>query len=594
MSSTQARAADLLPVATGAQIRRAVRALMRGRGPMLAITVAMLVAESLLGLIGPISIGRITQAVADRHGITALVGPVVLLAGAAFATAATGWASAVLLARLALPMVAMLREDAISRAVELPVDAVEAGGTGDLVSRVSGDVELVSDTASGTLGVFIGSGLAILSTLAGLAALDWRFAAAGLLAVPIQASTLRWYLRTSRPLYAAGRIADGRRTSAMLTGFTALPTLRALRLGRQQQARIAEGSVVSMEYEFQTTRAATRFFGRLNLAEFVGLGAILFVAFLLVRAHLAPLGHATTAALFFAGLFDPINAVLGVFDGIQQAAASLGRLIGLTTAETSPPPPATQTQAPTGLTDKRLEAHDVRFGYADAPEILHGISVRVSAGTHVAVVGTTGSGKSTLASLLAGLRAPRSGTVLLDGTPISEAAASRADVVLVTQETHLFAGTIADNLRLGRADASSQDIAAALDAAGARNWISALPGGADTAVGSGGHPLTAGQAQHLALARILLIDPRYVILDEATAEAGSDTARLLDHAARTVLSGRGAVVIAHRLGQSADADRILVMHDGRVVEEGTHHELLSGGAYAELWSAWSRTDARED
>lgn len=586
----------LLPVATVRQVRAYLRTLLRGRRVLPAVAVTVMVAESALGLAGPVAIGRITQAIADQRDSGALVGPVALLAGAALAAPVIGWASTVLLARVVLPAIARLREDAVTTAVELPVDAVEAGGIGDLVSRVSGDVELVSDAASDTLGSFIGSALAILSALAGLAALDWRFALAGLLAVPIQARTLRWYLRTSRPIYAAGRIADGRRASALLTGFTALPTLRALRLGASQHDRIGAASADSMDFEFRATHAATRFFGRLNSAEFVGLGAILTVAFLLVRADLAAIGTATTAALFFAGLFNPINALLGVFDSIQQAGAGLSRLVGITTAPARDRGeqagtghlPATPVNAP-------LTAHDVRFGYGTGPDVLHGVTLRLEPGEHLAVVGTTGSGKSTLASLLAGLREPGGGSVTLAATALKELDLPQQRIALVTQETHVFAGSIADNLRLGRPDASDDAVREALAAVGATSWIDALPDGVDTAVGGGGRPLTTGQAQQLALARVQLLDPPIVILDEATAEAGSDAARTLDHAAATVVRGRSAVVIAHRLTQAVDADSIVVMEQGRITARGTHDELrASGGTYAALWEAWSRGNPEDE
>jgi ATP-binding cassette subfamily C protein len=590
MSAPHAQPA-LLPVATGRQVRDYLRTLVRGRRLLLAGTVAAMAAQSALALAGPVAIGRATQAVVDHRSSGALAGPVALLAAAALAAAATGWAATVLLARLVLPAIARLREDAVTTVVELPVDAVEAGGTGDLVSRVSGDVELVSDAASGALGSFVGSALAIVSTLAGLAALDWRFAVAALPAVPIQAGTLRWYLRTSRPIYAAGRIADGRRASALLTGFTALPTLRALRLGASQQQRIGAASADSMEYEFRATRAATRFFGRLNLAEFTGLGAILLVAFLLVRSGQADVGAATTAALFFAGLFDPINALLGVFDSMQQAGAGLRRLVGITTvrpaAATPPDPGPDPGRRPP--TEPSLAAHDVRFGYGAGPDVLHGVSLRVEPGQRLAVVGTTGSGKSTLASLLAGLREPGAGSVTFGGAALTALDLPQRHIALVTQETHVFAGSVADNLRLGRPDAGDAEIRAALAAVGATAWVDALPDGAGTAVGGGGHPLTAGQAQQLALARVRLLDPSVVILDEATAEAGSDAARALDHAAAALVEGRSAVVVAHRFTQVVDADAIVVLEQGRVTAHGTHDQLRSaGGAYASLWRAWSQ------
>lgn len=563
--------APLLPTATGRQIRDYLRVLLRGGRARLAAAIVVMLVDSALGLAGPVAIGWIAQDVASHRPLAWLAAPVIGLTAATLAAAITGWTGRVLLAGVVLPAAARLREEAVVTALGLPIDAVEAGGTGDLVSRVSGDVERITDAAQDALGDFLAAGLTIAVTLVGLATLDWRFALAGLLAVPLQAQTLRWYLRASRPIYGAGRVADGRRASALLAGFTALPTLRALRFGRSQHDRIDAASATSMEYEFAANRAATRFFGRLNLAEFIGLGAILLVAFLLVRAGLADIGAATTAALFFANLFNPINTVLGVFDSIQQAGAGLARLVGITTMVL--PGPSAAAAGP-GV----IDARGVGFGYGDGPDVLRDVTFRLDPGQHVAVVGATGSGKSTLASLLAGMRQPRSGTIAVSGA-----------TALVTQETHLFAGTIADNLLLASPRATPSAIDSALETAGAADWVAALPDGSGTLVGAGGAALTASQAQQLALARLLLLDPSIVILDEATAEGGSDAARALDNAASAVIRDRSAVVIAHRLSQAASADTILVMDSGRVTERGTHAELLSqAGPYATLWSAWSR------
>jgi ATP-binding cassette subfamily C protein len=432
--------------------------------------------------------------------------------------------------------------------------------------------------------MFVGAALTILTTLVGLAALDWRFAVAGLIATPIQGYALRWYLRTSRPIYAQGRTAEGRRTTTLLGVFAALPTLRAFRLGRGHLDDVEAGSRDAMEYEFRATHAATRFYGRLNGAEFVALAAILSTGYVLVHYGQASIGDATTAALFFAVLFNPINTVLGVFDSIQQATAALARLVGVTLAA---PPPSTATAVPRA--PLRVSADALRFGYGTDPDVVHGVDLRIGPGERVAVVGATGSGKSTLATLLAGLRQPRGGTVRLGGTALTDLDpdAVRRSIALVAQETHVFTGSIADNLRLARPDATGAEIREALTEAGAIGWVSALPGGVDTMVGTGGHPLTASQAQHLALVRLLLLDPALVILDEATAEAGSDAARLLDTAATRALAGRSAFVIAHRLSQATTADTIAVMDAGVIVERGTHDELLRrGGTYADLWRAW--------
>ncbi|MEU4085027.1 ABC transporter ATP-binding protein [Streptomyces aureus] len=586
----------LLPVANSRQIRTYLRGTLRGWWPLLAAAVATLVLHSALNLAGPAMIGRITQAVVDRRGPGALTVPVLLLAAAVTTAAVTGWAATVLPARLVLPAAGRLREDAVAAAMVLPVDAVEAGGTGDLVSRVSGDVERVSAAASGALGDFAAATLTIATTLLGLAALDWRFAVAGLLAVPIQLHTLRWYLRTSGPLYAAGRTADGRRAAALLGAFGALPTLRALRLGASRRALVEAASAESMTYEFRATRAATRFYGRLNAAEFTGLSAILLVAYALVHSGTTDVGSATTAALFFVGLFDPVNTALGTFDSVQQASAGLARVVGVIMNAPSPGGRHAESSAmetfspPTG---QALTVSGVRHRYGNGPEVLRGVDLEVVAGHRVAIVGRTGSGKSTLATLIAGLRPPYEGSVVLGGTATSTLAVSRPNsarsIALVTQEHHLFLGTVADNLRLARREASARDVDAALAAVGATHWVEALPRGVDTVVGSGGTDLTARQIQQLALARVLLIDPDVVVLDEATAEAGSDAARTLDRAARAVTEGRTAVLVAHRLSQAADADLVMVIDDGRVVERGRPDDLIAaGGEYATLWNSWSR------
>ncbi|MFC6715358.1 ABC transporter ATP-binding protein [Branchiibius cervicis] len=567
--------ATVLPVADGGQIRRYLRTLLPGRRLLLAGTILVMLGVSLLNLAIPATIGWITQAVVDRRHPSALTIPIALLTAAVVAGAICTYFARLLLARLVFPAVGSLREDALSHAVDLPIDVVEAGDSGDVISRVSGDAERVTDAASEVLGYFVTSALAIVAALIGLAAIDWRFAVAGLLAVPIQAHTLRWYLRRSRPIYAAGRAADGRRASALLTGFTALPTLRALGLTGRQRGRIESASKESMGYELAAMQTMTRFWGRLNLAEFVGLAAILLAGFFLVRSGTTSVGAATAAALFFAGLFGPINGVLATFDTLQQAAAGVARLVGVTTV------PRHETAFETG-TDQVVEVSDLTFGYADGPAVLDDVTLRVGPGEKVAVVGTTGSGKSSLASLVTGLRTPRAGSIVW-GRPVVERSAA-----LVTQETHVFAGTIADNLRLGRPDATHEQIAQAMVAVGADHWVRTLPDGLDARVGGGGRPLTAVQAQHLALARVHLMDPALVVLDEANAEAGSDTSRQLDRAFAAVVRGRAAVVIAHRLNQAADADRILVMESGRVVEQGNHAELIvAGGRYAELWHAWS-------
>jgi ATP-binding cassette subfamily C protein len=284
-------------------------------------------------------------------------------------------------------------------------------------------------------------------------------------------------------------------------------------------------------------RLLTRFFQRTNRAELIGMLLVLGTGFFLVRADLTTVGAVTAAALYFHRLFNPIGALLTVFDLLRSAGASLARLAGVAGTATQPEPRPGRRSPP------ELVLSGVSHEYRPGTAVLHDVSLRLAPGETAA---------------------------------------------WVTQEVHVFAATVRDNLGLGAPGASDAAVRAALQATRAWPWVAALPRGWDTVVGHGGHALTPAQAQQLALARVLLLDPPLVVLDEATAEAGSSGARELDIAARAVTSGRTALVVAHRLTQAGTADRVVVLHDGRVVEEGTHAALLeSGGGFAELWRSWT-------
>ncbi|WP_226653651.1 ABC transporter ATP-binding protein [Leifsonia sp. LS1] len=577
---------NVLPVARGRTIRAVLRRSLRGAWAALLGGAGLLVVGAGAGLGVPAAIGWIAQLVTERAVASALFPPLALLAGCAVVGGAAAAGAGVLLGRAVLPALGRIREEVVDAAVRLPVDIAESS-SGDLVARVTDDVEQVAEVAQGAFARLLGAAITILVTLAGLAGLDYRFALAALVAVPVQAWTLRWYLRSSTRTYARSRRAVGTRAATLLETFAALPTVRAYDLGADRSLRARAASEQAVAAELDATRTMTRFYGRLNLAEFLGLGAILVVAFVLVRAGGADVGQATAAALFFAALFDPVNVALGTADDVQRAGAGLARLAGVIDAASAPPP---REPAPRG---HDIVVRGAVFGYDGTP-VLHEIDLRIPAGQRVAIVGTTGSGKSTLASLIAGVRRPDAGSVLIGGTPIADVdAAVRSSVVaLVAQEPHVFAGSIADGLRLGADGAGEGRVRRALVAAGAAEWVDLLPDGMDTRVGAGGLALAPHHAQHLALARVLLMNPGVVVLDEATAEAGSDSARTLDAAARRVVAGRTAVIVAHRLDHAREADRVVVLEGGRIVEDGTPQRLIAaGGAFARLVAV---ADARHE
>ena len=313
--------------------------------------------------------------------------------------------------------------------------------------------------------------------------------------------------------------------------------------------------------------------------------ALAWGSWLVANGH-ATVGEVTTVVLYIRQLADPVDRLLSWLDEVQVGGASFARLVGIASVE--PDREATGEEPE----DDWLRADNVRYAYVPGRDVLHGIRLDLEPGERVAVVGPSGAGKSTLGRLLAGIHPPRTGSVEVGGVPLVDLALEtlRTEVALVTQEQHVFVGTLADNLRLASAGSSDAALWGALDAVDARAWVEALPDGLETVVGAGGDPLTPPQAQQLALARLVLADPHTLVLDEATSLLDPRAARHLERSLASVLTGRTVVAIAHRLHTAHDADRVAVVEDGLLQELGTHDELIAEkGAYAELWESW-RTD----
>ncbi|MFI7611695.1 ABC transporter ATP-binding protein [Nonomuraea terrae] len=575
---------DRLPVAGGrrtwAWLRRRLGA--QWTGVTWAALVGVLGAAT--SVVPAYALGTLVDRVREHAPASALVEIAAVIVVAAVAGGVATGAGTYLIGRVCGHVLADLRERTVARALSLPVTTLERVGKGDLLARVSTDVASIGKAATSVVPSLISAFLLVVLSLAAMAGLDWRLGLAGAVAIPLYVAALRWYLPRSAPKYAGERRAVGDNARLLAESMQGVRTVHAYRLEQRRLHDIHQASHQVRDIAVSVFTLFTRFVGRVNRAEFFGLAVILVAGFLLVRDGSVTVGQSAAAAVLFHRLFNPIGMLLFTFDEVQAAGASLARLVGVIDLAPAAAPAAGGD--PGEPADASIRLSGVHFRYDGGPEVLHGVSVDVAAGARVALVGSTGAGKSTLAAIAAGILRPGGGAVRVGGVALPPDRL-RARVAIVTQEIHVFAGPLIEDLRLARPGASREEVRSALAVVGALEWATALPDGLDTVVGEGGHELTTAQAQQLALARLVLVNPPIAVLDEATAEAGSLGARTLEEAAAAATRGRTTLIVAHRLTQAATADRVVVLEHGRIVEEGTHQDLLAaGGRYVELWRAW--------
>jgi ATP-binding cassette, subfamily B, bacterial len=585
---------DVLPTPPRATslLLRSLLAPMKAR---VTLTTFLLLLQQAAVQAGPLlvayAIDRAVPAFRDHdNGPLIAVGAGYLLS--ALASGGLQYAFILVSARVNQDVLLDLRGRIFRHAQALSIDFHERYTSGRLISRSTTDVESLRELLNEGLQELV---TVILSFLYISALLLWLDLALGAVAV---ASFVPLYLLVRGYRRRAGRVYRKRSTAiaAVIVKFVeTMNGIRPVRAFRREAANDADFAVLNKRHERVNGDALLEMARYVVSSRLVAntavAGIVLWGAYRVAQDSLE-LGVLAAAVLYLRRLYDPIDR-LGMFlNSYQSAAASLEKIAGLlaqtpTVPEPSAPRrlPALESQHP----GREVVFDGVRFAYRTGGEVLPRFDLTLAAGQTVAVVGSTGAGKSTLAKLLARFYDPSDGRVLLDGVDLRELAVPelRRGVVMVTQEAFLFSGTVAENIAIGRPDATREEIEQAAKAIGAHDFISALPDGYDTDVRKRGGRISAGQRQLVAFARALLADPAVLILDEATSSLDIPGERAVQRAMATVLKGRTAVVIAHRLSTVEIADRVLVMEHGRIVEDGTPAELVAGtGRFADLHRAW--------
>ena len=573
-----------LPVADTETVRRYAKVLIRQHRARLVRMLSLYALAAFMALIPAYIIGEITNFAADHqltsHRITLYVA-ILFVSSILYA-----WLSFLARRRsylLGETVFAQLREEFLESVLALPLVEVERAGTGDLLSRTTNDIEALSRTVRFAMPEWLVAVVQALLTFIAMTIVSPLATVASLVSLPILFFSTRYYLHYATPGYRRERISYATMSGSVSETAEGARTVDAHRLGPRQDRRI-EGNIRESFYsEMYTLLMRMVWFPTIEGAFALAVATTLAWSGWLALHHDITIGAATTVTLYVVQINDPIDRIVSWLDELQIGQTSLARLVGVSVVRDDRP---TEGVEPINET---ITMNDVRYAYRPGFDVLNGISLTIRPGERLAIVGPSGAGKSTIGRLLAGIDAPRSGTVMVGDVALASMPLPmlRRHVALVTQEHHIFIGSVRENLALAKPEVSDDEITRALDAVDALEWVELLPNGILTELGSTGYQVSPAQAQQLALARLVLSDPHTLVLDEATAMLDPRAARHLERSLVAVLRGRTVVAIAHRLHTAHDADRVCVVIDGQIAELGTHDELVAlNGEYASLWSSW--------
>jgi len=572
------------PVAGEREVVRFVTGLVRRRRATFGALVALNALAAVAALAVPRLLGELVDRVAPPGPAVGVGTLTLVILAVVVAQALLTFAGQVTSTVFGQALLASMREHVVERILGLPLSRVEGGSTGDLVTRVTRDVGTMSRAIQYGVPMTVVTALTVVLSVGAMLLNSVLLAVPALMVIGTSGVQVRRYLRRASVCYIAEGATYARINTTLTETVEGARTVEALGLAGRRVRATEDDVAVSAQAERYGMTLRNLLFAVIDVAFNVPLVITVLLGAWAYWDGMVSLGQITAAVLYAAALSGPLDRLVGEVDRLQVGAASTARLLGIASVPQDREPGNAVPAGP------ELVGEDLRFAYRPGHDVLHGVDFRPHVGERLAVVGPSGSGKSTLGRLLTGINGPRTGSVRIGGVELVELPLEslREEVALVTQEHHVFVGSVRDNVTLGREGADDAAVWGALEVVGSADWVRRLADGLDTLVGSGNLALTPAQAQQVAMARLVIADPHTLVLDEATSLIDPRTARTIEGSVHALLTGRTVIAIAHRLHTAHDADRIAVVMDGRVVELGTHDELVArDGEYAALWRAWT-------